>query len=246
MRRCLACVVLVLGLSVPLPAAADPIPVTGGFFVSDFEGHFFTFLGTSFAIQGITDPATCCLTIPVVRPPSCSAAGSPGCAPGDVVNLSFATTGETSLGSARATVGGVEYGTVDLRGTLQFDVTPVPFSGLPVDSVRIITGYAGEPIPVSVGPPNFLVESPFLFTGHIRGLLAGAEVFSLTLYGSGTASMPFEAGSTTGLSNSGDYDSLESYQFSVDPVPEPTTLLLVGSGIAVGLTRRRSRRIERR
>ena len=59
MRKCVACVLLVLGFSLPLPAAADPIPVTGGFFVSDFEGHFFTFLGSSFALQGITDPATC-------------------------------------------------------------------------------------------------------------------------------------------------------------------------------------------
>jgi hypothetical protein len=158
------------------------------------------------------------------------------------VNLSFATTSETNLGSARATVGGVHYENVDLRGTLQFDVTPVPFSGLPVDSVRTITGYAGEPTPVSVVPPNFLVESTFLFTGTLRGLVDGAEVFSLNLYGSGTAFMPFEAGSTTGLANSGDYDSLESYQFSVDPVPEPTTLLLVGSGIAACVPRRRSRR----
>ncbi len=50
MRRCVAILVLVLGLALPAPAAADPVRVTGGYFISDL-GQFFAFVGDSFSIE---------------------------------------------------------------------------------------------------------------------------------------------------------------------------------------------------
>jgi hypothetical protein len=93
------------------------------------------------------------------------------------------------------------------------------------------------------GTPNGPFEDflrPFTFAGRLTAYaspyLIGTPVFDLTLTGSGTArlSMALEEGRYS-------FSSLD-YNFRADPVPEPTTLLLVGTGAALIWRRRRGYR----
>jgi hypothetical protein len=87
-------------------------------------------------------------------------------------------------------------------------------------------------------------ERPFTFEGRLAAYsspdLTGTPVFDLRLIGSGTAelSMAVENGRYS-------FSSLD-YTFRADPVPEPATLLLLGTGAAL-IWRRREvhRRIHR-
>ena len=90
------------------------------------------------------------------------------------------------------------------------------------------------------GSANDRIEDflrPFTFSGQLTGYASsdriGTPVFDLTLVGSGTAklSMALEGGRYS-------FSSLD-YNFDAAPVPEPATLLLVGSGAALLWRRRR-------
>jgi hypothetical protein len=90
------------------------------------------------------------------------------------------------------------------------------------------------------GTPNANLETflrPFTLTGRLAGYASadrtGTPVFDLTLIGSGTATLRM------GLENGRyDFSSLD-YDFDAAPVPEPATLLLVGTGAALLWRRRR-------
>jgi hypothetical protein len=90
------------------------------------------------------------------------------------------------------------------------------------------------------GTPNGRSEHflrSFTFTGQLKGYASpdriGTPVFDLALFGSGTAtlSMALENGRYS-------FSSLD-YNFDAAPVPEPATLLLVGTGAALLWRRRR-------
>lgn len=84
---------------------------------------------------------------------------------------------------------------------------------------------------------------PFMFAGQLTGYaspdLVGTPVLDLTLTGSGTAtlSMALEDGRYS-------FSSLD-YSFEAEPVPEPATLLLVGTGAALIWRRRAADRRDR-
>ena len=91
------------------------------------------------------------------------------------------------------------------------------------------------------GTPDDRVEDflrPFTFTGRLTGYSSpertGVPVFDLTLIGSGTArlSMALENGRYS-------FSSLDYNFEDAAPVPEPSTLLLAGTGAALLWRRRR-------
>jgi hypothetical protein len=92
------------------------------------------------------------------------------------------------------------------------------------------------------GDPFFWFLAPFTFTGHIAaydGLdLSGPPIFERALIGSGTAHLLMYYDVQQGLFH---FDDM-AYDFArVDPIPEPATLILVGTA-ALAAARWRTRR----
>jgi hypothetical protein len=194
-------------------AVADPLVVRGSassFVVLDFEGDFFRLAGNGFAVN-LTGPDNLSHFIVSPRP------GCDPCRPGDVWDPSFRTAGEIELGAGNAQFGAVSHSAVTLFGALDFAAIPQRFQ-----------------------PPTnefFFMRAPFTFNGRIRGVAGGQEVFAEDFLGAGTAFRVFDptsAGKWVGGENQFQYRFADSSQ----PVPEPTTLLLVGTGAAIAAARR--------
>jgi PEP-CTERM motif-containing protein len=201
----------------------EPIIVTSGQFQVGFDNPtFFRFFGTDgFTLSGIfiqtlSSPQQTCV---------------PGCAPGAAVNMSAVAGGESAvtpfpLGfSTGAVINGTEF----LR----------PF-GLQAES-PLLAGTLRFDAPVVV-LPNF--TAPFVFNGQVTGfahddLDARMPLFDVALVGQGTARLTFED-----FFEGTFREPVATYTFAATPaVPEPTTILLLGTGLAVvGLRRWRERR----
>jgi hypothetical protein len=138
------------------------------------------------------------------------------CEIGETLDVSFTTPVDTYMGIGDATVGGVSYEDVTLRGSLAFDVTPIAIT---------------DDFPAAMDG-----QRPFVFTGLIRGLANGTELFSVSLFGAGRTHMPlFREGNTVFIE-----ESKVVYEFEdIAATPEPATLLLLGSGLAATIARRR-------
>lgn len=198
-------------------AAADPLVVRGSassIVVLDFEGDFFRLAGDGFAVN-LTGPDNLFHFIVSPRP------GCDPCTPGDVWDPSFRTNGEIDLGSGNAQLGTVSHSDVTLFGTLDFAATPQRF----------------EP------PTNefFFMRAPFTFNGQIRGVAGGQQVFAANFLGTGTAFRvfdPTDSGKWIGGENQFQYRFADPSQ----PVPEPATMLLFGTGAAIAAARHRARR----
>jgi hypothetical protein len=143
-----------------------------------------------------------------------------------------------------------------------FEVQPGNFSGGTVGGVTAYTlrgslNLSGSSFTPSPGPNGILGTGPITFTGNLMGFVflplgceknpftctsIGPEVFDLGLSGSGTVTA---IGSDVGSGLDGIFQ--DRYTFSgnasgtLTPVPEPSGLLLVSSGLAVlaGIWRRR-------
>ena len=208
-----ASVILASGAS---RAGADPLVVRGAassVLVLDFEGDFFRFAGDGFAVNQ-TGPDNLLHFFVMPRP------GCDPCTPGDVWDPSFRTA-DIDLGFGNAQFGTVSHPDVRLFGTLDFAATPAAFA-----------------------PPTnefFFMRTPFTFNGQIRGIGGGQQAFAADFVGAGTAFRvfdPTDAGRWVGGENQLQY----RFADPSPPVPEPATLLSLGTGCVIAAAMRRRRK----
>lgn len=202
------------------PASADPLRITSGAFLFDIEGDTFTFNGNGFAL------ATTEFGIYTrnIFPARCSNAAFSFCeeAEGSLSDWSFRSAGEQLLGRGNAMLDGVNATNVDFVGTLRADAVPT----------RVSSGGATE----------FDFAAPFSFEASIRGMQGGEELFARQFIGTGRFNVQYEqVNSHPGfVMRNADADTL-FYTLTAAQVPEPGTLLLLGSGLAAVAVRCRRR-----
>jgi hypothetical protein len=201
--------------STPLPA--DPIRVTGGQLTSGpFGGSSFTFTGDGLVLTagiqgGILSPLFDCE--PCVVSPA--------------IPLSFSASLSSAVFSSGSSgqFAGVAYARTFLSGAMTF---------------------AGPGFSSAVlSPSNLTFTAPFSMTASIENYAdsprAGAPIFTASLFGTGIATASFVTVVDPNLGRLFDARNI-TYQFT-DPAatatPEPATLVLMGTGIAGLLARRR-------
>jgi hypothetical protein len=144
-----------------------------------------------------------------------------GCLAGDPVNLNASWLGS------------------DLSGTLVFDGVSSPLGGVNQDRNVSINLMATTTIPLSA-PSVVELTAPFLFQGIFwRGLL-GTDPRMETVVGAGQVTTILER--RVLLEREGYVPVLTVYQFEDAAVPEPGTLVLVGSAGVMALAGRLRRR----
>ena len=216
------------------PASAEPLQITSGVFLLDIEGDLFTFSGPGFNLNTTIGPdgrspiQPSALGIystklfPGRCEPSSEQFGFCPEAEGALVDWSFQTTGgEQLLGRGNVLLDGLSATDVDFVGSMQFNFVPTPLS----------TG----------GILDFDFMAPFSFEATIRGIQGGEELFARQFTGSGQISVNYEATQTPDVMAAAD-ETIE-YQFAVAPapIPEPGTMVLLGSGLTAALLRKRQR-----
>jgi PEP-CTERM motif-containing protein len=213
-RRLLTSTALLALVILPSPGQADPVQITSGFLVAEGASDLadFRFVGTNFEATGSTEPGAVGPEITCFP-----------CAAGDAISLNTNYGG--TIGDGTATIGGTSYEHVTFGGQLMFRSSPV----------------TAPPTPGA-----FIVTQPFTFSGTLVGFLNynttnEQKVFTQALTGSGLVTAAFEATPNVGTPLF-TFDSVR-YEFASDAaVPEPATMLLIGSGLAAAGVRKRLRK----
>jgi hypothetical protein len=143
------------------------------------------------------------------------------CTPGTPINLS-STVAVSGWQPGTATIDGQTYQSVFFSGSLNFQAGTVIAPG---------------------GDASILLISPFTFTGSLAGYadasLTGTPLFSTSLVGGGASAVALFSNEvvSTGLS----LNQVDYHFDAASPTPEPSSMLLLGSGAAWLATRRRKR-----
>ena len=204
-------------------AAAEPIALTSGRVVFTDEPGGFLLAGSGFTLQGGWYPSEVTGTFWYDRCWNFS------CSRGEAVDFGTTTYGFSASESEefiQGTIGGTVYNQLFVDADLTFN------------GPRVIPPAGTDPFVVATGP--------FSMTGRVAAyqdrLRTGPPVFVADLFGSGTANVEFVTGPSIGPGLG--VINLE-YQFAnPEPIPEPSTMLLIGTGLLAGASHRMKRRVR--
>ena len=216
---------LFLGLFLfPSQARADAVVIDSGYLrIADGSTPSYAFAGQGLAVsnsRGGSDFG------------SVSARRCQPCFSGDTISLNSGWAGELGLGLGAATVNGTAYPVMYYTGRINFAGSAVmPFVDTSADTISL--------------------DFAFTFSGQMNGYLnnpiignQGPPIFSTMLSGQGIATLQFYTFlNPNGIRQFSWFGT--TYNFQPAPTPEPTTLLLLGTGLAGLAARARKRRARK-
>jgi PEP-CTERM motif len=216
-RMCVVGATALIVAGVAADALAEPVSLSGSITVNMHEGPVFVLNGPGFTLAGANDftalgPEGLDFYAFCGRDPV-------GCRPGEQLQMSGATSGELFIGPSTLMLGGITH-----------------------SAQAFLTGRFDAPSRTVPSPSRVaMLEAPFTFNGTLRVAGAGGENLLLTAAtGSGTATARlFWSGDPVfGFADENDRITY-SFDSAAAPVPEPASVILLGSGLVATLARRR-------